>query len=90
MVIVINVARDVVGNAISFSVTSDPGRRLVNVNTQLDGFSFSDDFVDPPASRFDRSFRQAGDFSPGLEHNFTVQASDDAGNIDAATRTWVD
>ena len=65
-------------------------RRIVNVTTELDGFSFSDDFVDPPASRFDRSLRRAGDFSPGLEHRFTVQAFDDGGNSDAATRTWID
>lgn len=90
MVITIQTSRDVIGHNIIVSVASDSSHEIVRVLTRLDGFNLADDFVSPPTTAYNRQFRQAGNFSPGATHTVTVQATDETGLTESASRTWVD
>ena len=84
------VARDVIGNSISFVVKSDLNRAIARVRTTLDFFNLADDQVDPASTHFERSFRQAGDAGPGMQHTLTVEVFDGDGTVETGTKVWVD
>lgn len=90
MTFTIRVSRDVIGNAISIIIDAEAGRRIARVRTELDGFLLGEDDVNPAATHFERTFRQAGSAGPGMEHTLVVEAFDGDGGSDVATKIWVD
>ncbi|HVG11003.1 MAG TPA: hypothetical protein VNM67_25085 [Thermoanaerobaculia bacterium] len=90
MTFAFQVARDIIGNSISFVVKSDPSREIVRVRASLDFLNLGDDRVNSASTHFERSFRQAGNAGPGTTHTLTVEAFDETGAIETGTKIWVD
>lgn len=90
MTFAFQVARDIIGNSISFSVKSDLSRQIVGVRTSLDSFTLADERVSPASTHFERSFRQAGNAGPGTTHTLTVEVFDESGTVETGTKIWVD
>lgn len=90
MTFTFQIARDLIGSNISFIVKSDLGREIVRVRTNLDFVNQGDDRVNPASTHFERTFRQAGIAGPGMTHTLIVEAFDESGTVETATKIWVD
>lgn len=84
------VCRDVVGSRIDITVDSEPDRLIARVTTTLDNFGLGDDRPRNPSTHFERGFAQAGNAGPGTKHVLEVQAYDESGSAESATKIWVD
>ena len=83
-------ARAIMGHDIDVKVEADGGETISTVEVELDGFVLGTNVLDPPNASFERSFVQAGDAAPGMDHALRVTASDAHGKSSSATCAWTD
>jgi hypothetical protein len=84
------VRRDVVGSHIDITVNSEPDRLIARVTTTLDNIGLGDDRLKNQSTHFERGFAQVGNAGPGTKHVLEVQAYDEGGSAESATKIWVD
>lgn len=82
--------RDLRGNHLEVKVQGDEKQLITNVATSLDDFVLASDAVLPPAVHYERSFRQAGEASPGRPHTLVVTAADQGRNEEVGVKKWED
>jgi len=90
MKISITHTRAIQGHDILVHVDAGDGETLTWVQTQLDGFVVGTDVLDPAQQSYERSFAQAGDAAPMMDHQLDVEAINDAERTSRATVRWTD
>ena len=81
---------DGMGNRIDIQVNAEQGEEISSVSTYFDEVSLAEDSLTPPEVQYERVFRQVGGFTPGQLHTVRVNATNNHGVSQFASRSWQD
>ena len=90
MKISITHTRAIQGNDITVTVDCNDDESVTWVETRLDGFVLATDALEPAEQSYERSFTQAGDAGPSMDHELTVEAINRANQSSHAIVRWAD
>lgn len=82
--------RAIQGHDIIVRVDCADGESVTWVETRLDGFVLATDPLQPAEQSYERSFTQAGDAAPMMDHELAVEAIDGTNRSSRATVRWTD
>jgi hypothetical protein len=83
-------ARSVSGNNIVVSIEGEHDEQMIEVLIELDGFTLSDDSLQPPSQSYEKDFSNAGDAGPLMEHKLVVTATTTDDAVHSSTTIWTD
>ena len=86
----LNQGRATIGQNIDVCVDAADGQTIVQVVTEMDGFTLADDSLVAGTVHYERTFPHAGSGSTGSSHNLTITATDQNGKSASATKIWMD